>query len=265
MSYGDEIMASGHAFSTHIRTGRRVRIHGRDGGQRWSDLWNGLDWIAAPEDPDDSTVSIDNGPGCRPYIAYPFTREDGCRYSGWRVRDHIGALNLTADEARFAAAAVGSGGRPIVLLEPNLAPEANPNKQWGWSRWQDLADRLAANHGFELVQVGPAGTPTLGGVRLIETPTFRQGAAVIERVTLSVLPEGGLHHAAGVLRRRAVVLFGGAVDVQATGYPWHRNLVDDGPESPCGAWTPCSHCDAAWARLMPEKVAAEAHVAIYGG
>jgi ADP-heptose:LPS heptosyltransferase len=132
--------------------------------------------------------------------------------------------------------------------------KANQNKDWGRDKWQVLADILALD-GHKLVQIGSIETRPLKGVRLIVTPTFREGAAVLSRAVAAVLPEGGLHHAAAVVNVPAVVLFGGAIDPQATGYDSHVNLADDGPLSPCGIWRYCPHCAEIWRKLQPETVA----------
>jgi hypothetical protein len=253
MSFGDEIMASGHALSVHRKSGGRIVIVGLDGEPRWSDLWAGLPWIVQPGETRAGASAVQNGPQCRPYIAYPFNRDIGCRYSGWRARDHLGEIRFTAEETGFAARAT-AGLEGFILIEPGVPAQSNPNKQWGRAKWQALADILTGE-GRIVVQVGAPGTDTLAGVKLVETPSFRHGAAVLARAAHSILPEGGLHHAAGALHLPAVVLFGGAVDVEATGYPWHTNVVDDGPLSPCGAWSPCDHCADVWAKLSPEHVA----------
>lgn len=250
MSYGDEIMASGHARVVHEATGKRIIITGKNGKPRWSDLWAGLSWIVQPGETDASAIRLKNGPQCRPYIAYPFTRQRGCTYSGWRARDHVGEIRLTDEEKIFAAIFPPS---KFTLVEPHIPEQSNPNKQWGWDKWQRLADILRTD-GDAVVQVGPPGTRTLDGVDLIETPDFRYGAAVLARADKIILPEGGLHHAAGVMRKRVVVLFGGTVDPEATGYPWHEN-VTDGLNRPCGAWMPCDHCKKAWKTIQPEYVA----------
>jgi ADP-heptose:LPS heptosyltransferase len=253
MSFGDEIMASGHALSVHRQTGGRVVIVGRNGRARWSDLWNGLPWIVQPDENRSGAAAIQNGPQCRPYIAYPFSREIGCRYSGWRAQDHVGEIRFTPEETDFAAR-VTSDIEGFVLIEPGVPEQSNPNKQWGRAKWQALTDILR-DQGRIVVQVGAPGTDTMTGAKLIETPSFRYGAAILALAGHAILPEGGLHHAAGALRRPAIVLFGGAVDVAATGYPWHTNVVDNGSHSPCGAWSPCDHCADVWAKLTPEHVA----------
>jgi hypothetical protein len=253
MSFGDEIMASGHALAVHRETGGRVVIVGRNGRPRWSDLWAGLPWIVQQDEQDGGAAALQNGPQCRPYISYPFNREIGCRYSGWRAKDNVGEIRFTAEETTYAAHATADIDG-FILIEPGVPAQSNPNKQWGRAKWQGLADILQSQ-GRIVVQVGQRGTDTLNGVKLLETPSFRHGAAILARAGHAVLPEGGLHHAAGALHLPAVVLFGGAVDVDATGYPWHINVVDDGALSPCGAWSPCDHCADVWAKLTPEHVA----------
>jgi hypothetical protein len=249
MGVGDEIMAAGHARVVSEETGRRVQILDYYSRPRWHEIWNGLPWIAAPHERR-GLMRIQNGPQCRPYVEYPFTIERGQRWTQWRARDHVGAIALTERETVFAnriAAALG----PFVVIEPTLLPKSNQNKQWG--KWRDLVEVLTGA-GHTVVQMGPNPTATLAGVNhFVKTMTFRAAAAVLSRASAAVLPEGGLHHAAAVLRVPAVVLFGGYISPETTGYPDHVNLAGDG--RPCGRWTPCVHCADIWARMSPDYVA----------
>jgi hypothetical protein len=189
MSYGDEIMASGQARALAAESGRRVRVVDIRGGARWSDLWAGLVWMQQPGDARNGAIELRNGPGCRPYIDYAagFSIEGGCHYTDWRARDHRGAIAFTPEEAAFAESAEVAQS---VLIEPNISPRGNPNKQWG--RW---AEMVSLRPDIDWIQVGPAGTNVLPGVRHIETDTFRLGASVLAECHAAVLPEGGLHHA----------------------------------------------------------------------
>lgn len=248
MGVGDEIMASGHARVVSERTGKRVRIVDFHGEPRWDDVWNGLPWVARPEEKGDF-ATVKNGQQCRPYVAYPFTFESGQRWTGWRARDHVGAVALTAEETSFAATTRSAVG-PYILIEPTLMAKSNQNKQWG--KWNELT-ALLNERGHTVVQVGPDAAAVIPGVRhFVKTPTFRLAAAVLSRATAAVLPEGGLHHAAAVLGVPAVVLFGGYISPETTGYPNHVNIAEG---EPCGKWKPCSHCSEIWARLPPEYVA----------
>jgi ADP-heptose:LPS heptosyltransferase len=139
----------------------------------------------------------------------------------------------------------------FVIVEPTLTERTNPNKQWGRAKWQELT-RILNDNGYRIVQIGPNADDILDGSQFIETPTFRVGAAVLQHSIGAILPEGGLHHAAGMLRKRVVVLFGGAVDVNATGYEDHINIVRG---DACGNWLHCDHCKEIWAALQPREVA----------
>src|SRR3990167_412332 len=140
MSYGDEIIAGGHARSEHDKTGHLIRIVTKDGAPRYSDLWNGLPWFATRGTDEGNIRNLADGPHCRPYIEYPFTRGGGCRYSGWRVRDNVGAIVFSDSETWFARDCLGDSADKTVLVEPDIPEQSNPNKQWGRSKWQGLAD-----------------------------------------------------------------------------------------------------------------------------
>jgi len=245
VSYGDEIMAAGQARAEAARRGGAVHIVDRQGLPRWSDLWRGLDYIAAPRAA--AAGQVVSGPGARPYLK-SLSRAAGADFTDWRARDHPGALALDPAERDFAGRATAGLGS-FVVVEPNLMPAANPNKQWGWDRWVDLATRIGD---LTPVQLGPAGTRPLPGARRLETPSFRLAAAVLARARAAVLPEGGLHHAAAALGVSAVVIFGGHTDPETTGYPGHVNIAACG--TACGQWRPCRHCAAAMAAIAPAEV-----------
>lgn len=248
MGIGDEIMASGHARSTFLKTGRRVQILDRTGRPRWHSLWQGLPWIARPAERG-LFSQIYNAGGCRPYVSYPFTKEIGQTFTDWRAQDNIGEIRLTEKEKRFGAAVAIALKRSFVIFEPNLKSTSNPNKDWGWENWKQLSFRL--KH-LNLVQLGPKGTRVLPGVRFVQTRDIREAAAVLKFAEGAVLAEGGLHHAAAVMGTRATVLFGGAPSIWNTGYDFHVNI---GTDVPCGRWVPCLHCARFWKSLSPERVA----------
>lgn len=256
MGIGDEIIASGCAAREHGRTGKRVVICGLGGAPRWHEMWEGLNYIVNPMKEDvmlADYASIINGGKCRPYIQYPFTVELGCTYNKtFRCTNNIGQIAFTLEETTFAFKHELATEKYNVLVEPNLADKSNPNKQWGFGNWQELVqlNRSLINW----VQIGDGSGRLLDGVTFIQTPTFRHGAAVLARMHASILPEGGLMHAAGALNKAAVVLFGGATDPYVMGYPMHVKIFDDHESSPCGRWQPCGHCLNYWMTLTPNKV-----------
>jgi ADP-heptose:LPS heptosyltransferase len=237
MGIGDEIMALGHAQKVYKDVHTPICIINKDGAIRWHSIWDG-----APQVTNREGYRIVNGPGSRPYIQYPFTIAQGQRFTGWKAKDHVATLYLTPRELAF-----GDGLEDYVLIEPNLHPQSNQNKQW--KQWQEL---IYLTPDVKYLQVGPKRTHLLRGVMHIETPTFRDACGVINAVKACVLPEGGLHHAAGALRKKAVVIFGGHISTETTGYDWHINL---GTTEPCGKWTPCRHCEKIMNQITPELVA----------
>lgn len=251
-SYGDEIMAAGQAERIWRATGQRVCITDAAGRPRWSPVWQGNPAIAFAPGP--GITCLVNAPGARPYLAYPWSARTGVRFTGWRAAEQPARLWLSAEEAAVAAALRAALPR-LVVIEPLLAAESNPNKQWGEGRWHDLTQALVAA-GWQVAQLGPAGTRLLPGVLRVETPSFRIACAALSAARLAVLPEGGLHHAAAALGVPAVVIFGGHTPVEITGYPGHENLgrAGDAWGPACGQWRPCDHCAAAMASITVAEV-----------
>jgi hypothetical protein len=242
MGWGDELMAAGQAARISRETGRKVAILDRHRQARVHELWEGLPFISPVKG--DGIVCIMNGSGCRPYIEYPFTLEGGQRFTGWRARDNRPVLS--------AAVAGERDNQGFVLIEPTVKPLANQNKVW--RRWQEVVDGLPL---VTFVQCGPASVagaqPLLGGRNVTFRPTahFIDAVRVLNQAALYLGHEGGMHHAAAALDVPAVVIFGGAPSVRATGYADHTNF---GGDAPCGNWLPCAHCAQTMNAITPEAV-----------
>jgi len=242
-------MAAGEAEALAKRTGSPVLILDAHGHPRHSGVWQGNPYVANESALQKAGLpwegpTIVNGPGRRPYYE-SFTRSAGVKFSKWRARDMPGRLYLDEDEEAYGRSVLGRLG-PFTVVEPNLNKMANPNKQWG--KWKQLVKHLPG----AVVQLSQEG-PRLPGVVFCQPPTFRKASAVLKYAKTRILPEGGLHHAAGALRLPAVVIFGGHTSPENTGYAWHENLYSpDG--SPCGKWEPCAHCREAMAGISVDSV-----------
>jgi ADP-heptose:LPS heptosyltransferase len=128
---------------------------------------------------------------------------------------------------------------PYVAIEPHTKDSFTVNKQYGFSRWQEAADGLRAA-GLTLVQVGEGGKPLLEGVRdATGLPGIRETAAVLHHADLLVAPEGGLMHLANAVGTRSVIVFGGYVSPELTGYAENVNLFTGLPCAPCGLRRSC--------------------------
>lgn len=243
-------MVAGRARVMQLTDSRKVMVT-YQGVPRWSQwaatIWENNPRIAKPDHVGDFQFleARDKVTNMRPYhLAKTATR--------WKYnpdfRPDIGELYLSEAERSFGAQHAGR-----VIVEPHIKPGASPNKQWGWDRWTALASRLRAA-GVRVTQLGGPGTRLLDGAQLVETANFRLACAVLARARACVLPEGGTHHAAAALGIPGVVIFGGYIGVETTGYAVHRNLGVSVADA-CGMRTPCKHCATAMEAITPGVVA----------
>jgi hypothetical protein len=74
----------------------------------------------------------------------------------------------------------------------------------------------------------------------------------MSRAALYIGGEGGLHHGAAAVGVGGVVLFGGFIPPEVTGYATHANLT--GGAEACGSLDPCRHCAAAMQAIGVDEV-----------
>lgn len=254
MGFGDELMAAGHAQTVWgANPSLRVAICDRAGDVRWHEVWDGNPIIAKPRDVanGERVQRIKNGVGCRPYIK-SLTVERGLVCTDWKAAEHIGRLYLTEDELAVGRALKAQFGS-YVVIEPCQKSLSNPNKLWGWHRYEAV---IKACPDVRFVQVMHAQSVALPGVETVRAERFREACGVLASASGFLGSEGGMHHACAALGIRAVVIFGGFISPDVTGYPTHINLADTRDGSPCGRWRPCQHCHRAMARISPRKVVA---------
>src|SRR3990167_1316291 len=244
---GDDIMVAGRARVMQMSDPRKVRPT-YQGKLRWNTIWDNNPRIARPGENCDFQVLVARDmKNNRPYHTFKTPEKWGYNLA---FRPDVGEIYLSEEEKEIRAKHAGR-----IIIEPHIKPGASPNKQWGENRWQALCDLILAS-GIRPAQIGPAGTKTLRGAELIETPTFRHGCAVLAGAMACVLPEGGLHHSAAALGVPAVVIFGNFTPVELTGYAIHRNIGASLGEA-CGMRTPCPCCEKAMARITPWYVCDE--------
>lgn len=238
MGLGDWIMATAQIRDMNERTGRQVVVVDRMGRPRWSEVFEHNPRVAKEFSRDADRLL--NAGGARPYI-----RAKTPTHWFWQRWDSKpGELYLT-DEEIGRAFEFGGG----VLVEPNTkVPDGN--KAWPFERWQQLVGAVD----LPWVQVGPAGTRRLSGVRFVETATAREAFAILSWSRLFVGTEGGLHHAAAALGVRAVVLWSEFISPVFTGYAGQRNIRKT--TAVCGSRVPCPSCRASMAAITVAEVAA---------
>jgi ADP-heptose:LPS heptosyltransferase len=142
----------------------------------------------------------------------------------------------------------------FVVIEPNVPMQKSvaPNKQWPVERYEEVARRLKAA-GHAVVQFSYGGQYKLPSALPVQSLTFRKALAVLQKASLYIGPEGGLHHGAAAVGVKAVVLFGGFVPPSVTGYDTHINLTG-GAVDACGSLTRCAHCAEAMNAISVDDV-----------
>lgn len=251
IGWGDELVAAGQAQRLYAEHGAKVQICGCDGLARWHPVWEGNPILVRPgERVDGRVTSLISGPGCRPYIVYPFSEDTGWTFNkSFRLRDYPARIYLTdAERQRGAWARTVYGS--YVLIEPYTK---HGNFRWPVERWEQL---VAACPDLTFVQHTHKDSPLIPGA-YPEQATFREACGLIASADVYVRSESGLCHAAAALGVRQVTLFGGCMDSDVMGgYPGQTVIADNGLHSPCGSWHPCGHCKDAMERITVSEVIA---------
>lgn len=160
-----------------------------------------------------------------------------------------GEMFFTDKELKFAK----KFGKDFILIEPSVPDYKGcaPNKTWPANRYINVVQMLKAR-GHSVKQFSHNGRP-LPGVEYIQAPSFRYALAIMAQAALYIGPEGGLHHGAAAVGIPAVVIFGGFIPPQVTGYDFHTNLTGNSEEA-CGSLTPCQHCRSAMEKIGSKDV-----------
>lgn len=253
MGYGDDIMATGLARGAKER-GKRIAFG--DGKKiiwgPWSEeVFRHNPNIAKPgseRDPDIEWVPYYKGN--RLYNTLDRANNRWVWTKGWKAPP--GEMFFDATELAFAHAV----GTDFILFEPTppLWKGMSVNKDWGFNKFQAVADRLRAD-GHRLCQFRHQKSEPgrfLSGMEFIDSPTYRCGLAALARAKLYIGVEGGLHHGAAAVGTRGVIIFGGFVSPQSTGYDIHINLFTGG--AACGKIIKCDHCRKALDAISIEQV-----------
>lgn len=243
MGLGDVLMSMGEAKRIHQRMGQPVLITDPRGMPVRSDLFNGVPYLIERPLRGVRYQRHVNSPGHRPYIKLKTTE----RWYWNKYRPEPADVVLTEAERELAQGI----SRPFIVLEPHIKSIGHRNKDWGWAHWQELATTLR-REGHRLIQMVRPGEKVLRHAEGAHVPEFRKALAVLGQAALYVGPEGGLHHGAAAMRTPAVVIFGGFVSPETTGYDHHRNLFTGGEA--CGMRTDCPHCRKAMNAITPEMV-----------
>lgn len=255
--YGDDLIATGLAAGAAAR-GKKIAFgNGRTLAwyERSEMIFRNNPNIARHGEEQGADVEwIDYRKGHRIY-----NRDGGDRWIwNYDFRPQSGELYFSAEEKRTYC---DKFNFPFVVIEPNVEwhKRSAKNKDWGTHKYQAVADYLIRG-GCEVIQfeVGPV---RLKNVMHVRTKDFRHSMVVVQKAMLVVTPEGGLHHGAAAVGTQAVVLFGGWIPPEATGYRMHSNVT--APGEACGRYDECSHCRQAMEQISVDQVINEAEKILY--
>lgn len=248
MGYGDNLMATGLAKGARI-VGKRAAF-----GDGSKIIWDHLSKEIFANNPNIAPPGSEGAAdlqwlhfyrGCRIYNFHDTARD---RWAwNYNFRPVPGQMFFSAQEDRNGE----RYGEGFTLIEPNVSPHkmGAANKDWGFSRYQMIADQLSAS-GCRVAQFLNGGK-SLERVAHFQTNSFRDALAILSHARLYIGPEGGLHHGAAAVGVPGVVIFGGWIPHQVTGYAMHVNL---GNEKGCGLLSRCEHCRQALDAISIDQV-----------
>jgi len=134
------------------------------------------------------------------------------------------------------------GSKKLIFIEPHVKKRLGfENRDWGFSKWQEVVRKL--RNQYEFLQITYGDNKPIEGCINIHGLNFRSSVAILSKCDLFIGTEGGMHHAAAATNRSAVVIFGGHISPNITGYDFHKNLYVNLKESPCGYKNFCKHCE----------------------
>lgn len=250
MGLGDNLMATGMAKGAQAR-GKRIAF-GDGSTIRWDQhseqIFRHNPNIAPPGSEGSSDLEwIPFYKGNRIYNRHDHLKERWIWNYDFRVQP--GEIFFSDEELSFAK----KFGKDFVLIEPSVPSYKGcaQNKTWPFNSYTHIVQLLKAK-GHDVRQFSNGGS-LLPGVKTIKAPSFRHALAILANAALYIGPEGGLHHGAAAVGIHAVVIFGGFIPPQVTGYDSHINLTDDS-EKACGSLTNCPHCAAAMKSIKIKHV-----------
>lgn len=237
MGYGDQILATGIARRARLAHPTKKICIGDGTRIEWGEVFNNNPHISKEIVP--NCVWVQSHKGYRPYIDLERCTPEKL---AWKkdFKASPGELFLTDAEKRKWSEYSG------IYIEPNIKGTMGPNKDWGFHRWQEVVNRMP-----DVAWVQGPGR-RLTGVTQVSTDSFRDACALLSNCIAFVGTDGGLHHAAAALGKKAVVIWGGFTHPRNLGYETHINL-HSGTE-PCGSLKECSHCKKAMDRITVEMV-----------
>ena len=239
MGFGDALLGVGRAKRARLRHPDKKICIGNGQVVEWiPEVHDGNPYLLRSPEP--GCLWVHSHKSFRPYVDIEKSTET--KYTWKRdFKAYPGELFLSEEELD-----VWKDYKGAVYIEPNIKGWLGPNKDWGFERWQAVVNALPE------VQWVQGQGKTLEGVTQLDTESFRDACCLLAHCSLFVGTDGGLHHAAAALDKKAVVIWGGYTHPRNLGYETHTNLHQGG--EPCGNVKACDHCKKAMDKITVEMV-----------
>lgn len=236
MGYGDILMAMGEAKVLHAQTGKTIILE-----PKFKFLYANNHYIKNTG----PGLKLYNVTGNRPYIDYFKTSKHRTAFKKYRP---IPAEIIFTPQDLLDIEEYKKLG-DFIFIEPHtkIALHKN-NRDWGFKRFKQVTEM-----DYQFIQ--PQYSGKLLAVTQIETPTFWEAIKLLSVAKTALFSEGGMMHAAAALSIPSVVIFGGLISPEITGYDQNTNIYAGG--EPCGSRFACNHCRKAMGDITPEKVIRE--------
>ena len=262
MGVGDALMASGEVRELRIKKPLAKFVIGDGKKSYWNEVFDNNPYIIS-----DSEIQkyaevywIKNYEGNRPYRNYGdgFPKD---KYNWKKYKPLKGEFYFTKKEIALAEKVItvikkNAGQKKIIFIEPHVKKRKGyENRDWGFHNWQKVVTELSTLYTF--LQITYAKRQPIKGSININGLNFRTSSAILSMCDLFLGPEGGMAHAAAATNRKAVVIWGGHISPDITGYDFHKNLYNKHPLSPCGKKELCDHCQDGLRKITPDNVIKE--------
>lgn len=259
MGVGDALMAVGEVKELKKKNPNAIFIIGDGNRSYWNEVFdNNPNIIKEPKGSEyNKLIWVKNYEGNRPYRNYgdkfPKDKYNWKKYKALKGEFYFTKEEVTIAEKVITAVRKKINHKKLIFIEPHVKKRLGyENKDWGFNNWEKIVDELKSEYAF--LQITYAKRKPIRETINIDGLNFRTSSAILSMCDLFVGPEGGMMHAAAATNRKAVIIWGGHISPDITGYSFHNNLYNKHPLSPCGMKNVCSHCIDELKKISTDKV-----------
>ena len=241
MGMGDELMAIGEAQKL-IKNPNETAVVINTLGKRIPSKLNSIAWGIQNDENMPATHTIINCSGRRPYINN--VSNGRIIYNDYSpIPARLNLNKLPRDPSLKS--------KKYLIIEPTIKFNGNENKQWGFIKYQEVVNKLKHITFIQLLS-GNGGKMLDNVMRINTRESLHKAIGILNNSLGYVGNEGGTHHLMAALNKWALVMFGGYIHPEQTGYSFHTNLKRG--DKPCGSIRYCNHCTDAMNQISVEEV-----------